>query len=78
MRLFEMKMDFIARIVYMKKCKCGFKFAKPGEFRNCQAFITTEGHGGIICPKCQTAYMNGKQIKLEGHNAEEDSPDQEV
>ena len=42
------------------KCECGFEFAKPGEFRNCGAFITNEGHSGIICPKCDNAYVEGK------------------
>ena len=41
------------------KCKCGFKFAGPGEFRNCNAFVTDKGESGIICPDCGTAYVNG-------------------
>ena len=45
-------------------CKCGFKFAGAGEFRNCEAFITKEGNGGIICPKCNTAYVDGQEVKL--------------
>ena len=48
------------------KCKCGFKFATPGEYRNCEAFITTKGESGIICPKCNTAYVNGIKVKLKG------------
>ena len=28
-------------------CKCGFEFANPGEFRNCEAFVT-DGGGKII------------------------------
>lgn len=47
------------------KCKCGFKFAGPGEYRNCEAFITTEGQSGIICPDCETAYVNGVEVVLE-------------
>ena len=46
------------------KCKCGFKFAGPGEFRNCDAFIDENNQGGIICPKCKTAYVNGKEVEL--------------
>ncbi len=45
-------------------CKCGFKFAGAGEFRNCNAFITKEGKSGIICPKCQICYVDGKEVKL--------------
>ena len=40
----------------MKKpytCECGFKFSKPGEFRNCDAFITKDGKSGVICPICK-------------------------
>jgi len=44
------------------KCKCGFKFSEPGEFRNCDAFINEKGEGGIICPECGTAYVNGKEV----------------
>lgn len=47
------------------KCYCGFKFAGPGEFRNCEAFITKDGQGGIICPKCGKCYVNGKEVKFE-------------
>ena len=46
------------------KCKCGFKFAGPGEYRNCEAFIDENGNGGVICPKCGTAYVNGKEVIL--------------
>lgn len=46
------------------KCKCGFEFSGPGQIRNCNAFISTDGQGGIICPKCQTAYVDGKEIIL--------------
>ncbi len=48
----------------MNKCKCGFKFAGPGEFRNCEAFVTIKGESGIICPKCKRAYVNGQEVKL--------------
>lgn len=46
------------------KCKCGFEFAGPGKFRNCEAFVTSEGDSGIICPVCGTAYIDGKEVKL--------------
>jgi acetone carboxylase gamma subunit len=42
------------------KCECGFKFAGPGEFRNCNAFITSNGDSGIICPTCGNMYVNQK------------------
>ncbi len=44
------------------KCKCGFKFANPGEFRNCEAFITSDGRSGVICPKCGRSYIDGREI----------------
>lgn len=40
------------------KCKCGFKFSGPGEFRNCEAF-TINGRSGVICPECETNYVDG-------------------
>jgi hypothetical protein len=45
-------------------CRCGFRFAGPGKLRNCEAFITTDGQGGIICPRCGAAYVNGRQVVL--------------
>ena len=47
------------------ECKCGFKFSGPGEFRNCEAFITEDGKGGVICPDCGQAYVDGIPVKLE-------------
>ena len=44
------------------KCSCGFKFADAGEFRNCEAFITKQGEGGVICPDCGKTYVNGKEV----------------
>lgn len=38
-------------------CKCGFKFAGPGEFRNSNAFITKDGESGVVCPKCSQEYI---------------------
>lgn len=49
------------------ECSCGFKFAKPGEFRNCEAFIVG-GKGGIICPKCNKTYIDGIEVKLKREN----------
>lgn len=43
-------------------CKCGFKFAGAGEFRNCQAFVTASGQSGVICPVCSRVYVNGIEI----------------
>ncbi|UOF78273.1 lysw biosynthesis protein lysW [Caudoviricetes sp.] len=45
-------------------CHCGFRFAGPGEFRNCRAFIDGDGQSGVICPKCGKAFVNGKEITL--------------
>lgn len=45
------------------KCACGFKFSGPGEFRNCNAFITKKGKSGIICPICGRHYVDGILIK---------------
>lgn len=39
------------------ECECGFKFSVPGEFRNCEAFISSEGKSGVICPKCGKKYI---------------------
>lgn len=46
------------------KCKCGFKFSEPGEYRNCEAFITDTGRSGVICPKCGKQYIDGEEVKL--------------
>jgi hypothetical protein len=46
------------------KCKCGFQFSGPGEYRNCEAFITKDGKGGVICPKCKKTYIDGVEVKL--------------
>ena len=46
------------------ECSCGFKFAGPGEFRNCNAFITDKGESGVQCPDCKKTYIvdcNGLQ-----------------
>ena len=51
-------------------CSCGFKFSEPGEFRNCGAFITKDGQGGIICPECGKAYVNGVEVELSGELGE--------
>lgn len=38
-------------------CSCGFTFSGPGEFRNSEAFITMDGKGGYVCPKCGSCYV---------------------
>ena len=45
-------------------CDCGFEFSGPGEFRNCEAFFTDEGKGGVICPKCGQAYIGLNKVDL--------------
>lgn len=49
------------------QCQCGFKFAGPGEFRNCNAFVTDKGESGIICPACGRTYIvrGGSLVKVE-------------
>lgn len=47
------------------ECKCGFKFAGPGEFRNCEAFITDNGKSGVVCPECDASYVDGQEVNLE-------------
>jgi len=46
------------------KCKCGFKFSGPGEFRNCNVELMDVGEVSpvwiVICPKC------GKKYRTEG------------
>ena len=46
------------------KCKCGFKFSGPGEFRNCSAFITDKGKSGSICPDCGKKYVDGREVEI--------------
>lgn len=46
------------------ECKCEFKFSGPGEFRNCAAFVTAKGESGVVCPKCDKVYVDGKEILL--------------
>jgi hypothetical protein len=43
-------------------CECGFKFAGAGEFRNCGAFVTQNGESGVVCPRCNNAYVNGQFV----------------
>ena len=43
------------------KCYCGFEFSGPGEFRNCEAFVTKQG-SGVVCPECERAYINGLSV----------------
>ena len=48
-------------------CKCGFEFAGPGEYRNCEAFILG-GRSGVVCPDCGQCYVRNEPVKLEGDN----------
>ena len=47
------------------KCKCGFQFAGPGEFRNCEAFVTGSGQSGVVCPKCNAHYIEGQEVSVQ-------------
>ena len=40
-----------------QECACGFKFAGPGEFRNCECYLRSDGKWVNICPKCKTEYV---------------------
>jgi len=40
------------------ECVCGFRFAGPGEFRNCEAYIDDDGNGCVICPDCGRHYRS--------------------
>lgn len=42
-------------------CECGFKFSGPGEYRNCEAFVSN-GRSGVICPDCDNSYINGSYV----------------
>lgn len=52
-------------------CDCGFKFAGPGEFRNCNAFTTKQGKSGIICPGCGKTYVDSVEVVLVQENEDE-------
>lgn len=54
------------------KCKCGFEFAGAGGFRNCEAFITNDGKGGVICPACNQAYVDSMPVNLAEQNKKGD------
>jgi DNA-directed RNA polymerase subunit RPC12/RpoP len=43
------------------KCTCGFQFSKPGEFRNCEAFITEDGDSAVVCPECGSIWISKEQ-----------------
>lgn len=61
------------------ECKCGFKFSGPGEYRNSHAFLMAGGIGGVICPKCETHYLDcGIEISWDGnkHNIIQEMSDE--
>lgn len=64
----NLKTDLFNKEAYMNNCKCGFKFSGPGEFRNCEAFITNMGKSGVICPKCNKTYVDGVEVKFPDRN----------
>jgi len=41
------------------ECKCGFIFAGPGEFRNCNAYMDKDGQWWVVCPDCGAEYKTG-------------------
>ena len=47
------------------KCDCGFQFVEPGEFRNCEAFVTADGDSGVVCPDCGATYVMGQRPESE-------------
>ena len=53
------------------KCKCGWQFSGPGEYRNCNSFITKEGKSGVVCPNCGTPYVGEQEVKLEDSQEED-------
>ena len=56
------------------KCSCGFRFAGPGEFRYCEAFVTAKGKSGIICPICGRAYIDGREVQMPRQTSGLDKP----
>ena len=46
------------------KCNCGFQFSGPGEFRNCNVVITTEGKTVAVCPECGTKYLKEQEVNV--------------
>lgn len=45
------------------KCECGFKFAGPGEFRNCDSYMDKDGQWWNVCPKCKKEYKADQSYK---------------
>lgn len=45
------------------KCKCGFVFSSPGEYRNCEAFVLN-GCSGVICPDCGQNYLHDESVNF--------------
>lgn len=40
------------------ECECGFKFAEPDDYRNCEAFLDENGQWWVRCPECGKEYKS--------------------
>jgi len=54
-------------------CPCGFEFAGPGQFRNCEAFVTTTGKSGVTCPQCGKHFVDGQEVTQPPPEDDEDA-----
>lgn len=43
------------------KCMCGFKFSKPGEFRNCKVYLNKDNKWVSVCPKCGKEWIDSEK-----------------
>ncbi len=39
-------------------CACGFRFAGPGQFRNCTAYQDRSMQWWVVCPECKLEYKS--------------------
>lgn len=51
------------------KCECGFEFAGPGEFRNCESFLGQDKKWYNVCSACGNVFES-ETGKLVGKKAE--------